>query len=184
MQLSTDENIIKTYEEYSVKLSSTKSMRISLDKVNRGEAGLSERRKRLLERVPRSGDWTKFEKNRICMKDIAYLTAKTGDEFAILNGKKEDILFHGSKCHCNFEGVLYDGLMKGKLRIYGHSHPTEMIPIPSQDDRETLRMIKQKKSYLISAVTGREVEFFDDEFNIVSDINKTERSEFGDVDIR
>ena len=44
-------------------------------------------------------------------------------------------------------------------------------------------MIKQKKSYLISAVTGREVEFFDDEFNIVSDINKTERSEFGDVDI-
>ena len=31
------------------------------------------------------------------MKDLAFLTAKTGDEFAILKGKKEDILFHGSK---------------------------------------------------------------------------------------
>ena len=42
----------------------------------------------------------------LSMKDLAYLTAKTGHEFAILRGKREDILFHGTDRRCIFEGVL------------------------------------------------------------------------------
>lgn len=165
-------------------LSSAKSMRVSLENVKLGKFGLTKHRIELLNRVPRTNDWAKFQKDTISMKDIAFLTATTGDEFAILKGKKEDILFHGSKYHCSFEGILYEMLIKRQLTIYGHSHPGELIPIPSRDDRNTLKKIKQKKSHLISAVTGKEVEFFDNEFNEIPEGNIiNERSEFGNVDI-
>lgn len=166
-----------------IKLSSAKSLRISLENVKYGTSGLNEHRNNLLNRVPETNDWAKFNKDSLTMKDIAFLTAKTGDEFAILRGKKEDILFHGSKYHCDFNGVLYDMLIKKKLEIYGHSHPTDIIPIPSRDDRKTLKIIKQKKSRLISAITGKEVEFDDNEFTIGQENITRERSEFGNVDI-
>lgn len=142
-----------------VLLSSAHSMEVSLETIKRGEAGLSARRRMLLTRVPKKNDWAKFDRDSISMKDIAYLSAKTNDEFAILRGKKEDILYHGSKYHCDIEGVLVDMLMQGKLELYGHSHPIERIPIPSDDDRNTLMLIGQKSSRIISAITGKEVTY-------------------------
>jgi len=171
------------YQDNMFKLSSAKSLTISLNNVKRGTSGLNEHRVGLLNRVPKTGDWARFNKGSLTMKDLAFLTAKTGDEFAILCGKKEDILFHGSKYHCDFEGVLYEMLVKNKLEIYGHSHPIEPIPIPSRDDRKTLQMIGQKKSRLVSATTGKEVEFGSSEFDVNQDNYIIERSGFGDVDM-
>ncbi len=170
-------------ENFQIKISSTKSMMISLEKIRLGTAGLNRHRQSLLDRVPKSNDWAKFKKDSITMKDIAYLTAKTGDEFAILKGKNEDILFHGAKYHCSFDGVLGEMLMKRQLELYGHSHPAESSPFPSNDDRATLELIGQEKSRLISAVTGRENEFSYKEFEEVKNIFKKERSKFGNVDI-
>ena len=165
-------------------LSSAKSLRVSLESVRQGISGLNEHRTGLLNRAPETNDWASFSRNSLTMKDLAYLTAKNGDEFAILRGKKEDILFHGSKYHCDFEGVLYEMLIRKKLEIYGHSHPIEVIPIPSRDDRKTLRMIGQKRSRLVSAITGKEVEFGDNEFYSIDITESTERSGFGDVDMQ
>lgn len=93
------------------------------------------------------------------MKDLAYLTAKTGDEFAILRGKTEDILFHGQSSRCAFDDVLVKLLFNKHLYIYGHSHPGEDIPVPSPQDRETLKKLGQTDSKLISARTGLEITF-------------------------
>ena len=163
-----------------IQLSSSKSLQISLEDVKRGRAGLNKRRQSLLERVPKTDDWAKFAADSISMKDSAFLTAKTGDEFAILKGKKADILFHGSKNSCLFDGVLCDMLVGGQLRLYGHSHPAERVPAASSADRNTLSLIGQKKSRIISAITGREIEFTDQEFD---DGVISERSG-DDVDIR
>lgn len=171
------------YQENMFKLSSTKSLTISLENVKRGTSGLNEHRVGLLNRVPETNDWARFNKGSLTMKDLAFLTAKTGDEFAILRGKKEDILFHGSKYHCDFEGTLYEMLIKKKLEIYGHSHPIETIPIPSRDDRKTLQIIGQKKSRLVSAITGKEVEFGSNEFDVNESEYIVERSGFGDVNM-
>ena len=76
-------------------LSSTHSMQISLEAVRSGKAGLDAHRQKMLDRVPATGDWARFELNSIELKDLAYLTAKVGDEFALLRGKHEDIFFHG-----------------------------------------------------------------------------------------
>lgn len=54
------------------------------------------------------------------------------------------------------------------------------------DNIETLQKIGQKKSRLISAVTGREIEYNNHRFGVIEEIEEVElveRSEFGNVDI-
>lgn len=79
-----------------IELQSTHSLRVSLEAVRKGEAGLDEHRAAMLRRVPEIGDWAEFPYEHLEMKDLAYLTAATGHEFAILRGKRKDILFHGT----------------------------------------------------------------------------------------
>ena len=146
----------------SMELSSSKSMQTSLAAIRDGDAGLNERRQKMLNRVPESGSFSSFSKEYIEMKDLAYLTAKTGDEFALLRGKNVDILFRGSRNHCVFDDIIEDMLIKGKVEIVGHSHPGERIPIASDDDRAALRKIGQKTSKIVSAITGICTDFTDE----------------------
>lgn len=147
-----------------MELFSTQSMRISLASIRSGSGGLDAHRQAMLNRVPHSGDWAKFSLNHLSMKDLAYLTAKTGHEFAILRGKAEDILFHGESLRCTFDDTLVEMLFSKRLFIYGHSHPGEDTPIPSPQDRETLKKIGQTDSKLISGRTGIEITFTIDLF--------------------
>lgn len=122
----------------------------------------------MLDRVPESGDWARFPYEHLNMKDLAYLTAKTGHEFAILRGKTEDILFHGESVRCTFGDILVDMLLNKHLVIYGHSHPGEVVPTPSPQDRSTLRQIGQHSSKLISGMTGQETTYSADLFDDIT----------------
>ena len=93
------------------------------------------------------------------MIDLAYLSAKTGDEFALLRGKHEDILVHGTRTRCYFTGELEERLKKHKYKLICHSHPGEETPVSSLDDRVMLRTIEQEKSCIISARTGKTTSF-------------------------
>lgn len=154
--------------QFVIELLSTQSMRVSLESIRCGNGGLDAHRQNMLNRVPETGDWAKFPYEHLKMKDLAYLTAKTGHEFAILRGKSEDILFHGESRRCVFDDVLVDMLFSKRLTIYGHSHPGENIPVPSPQDRDTLKMIGQSCSKLISGMSGQEITFSTDLFD---DIN-------------
>ena len=149
-------------DDKTIVLSSTHSTLVSLDAVKHGKAGLDKRRKGLLDRVPNQNDSAEFPVGSLEMKDLAYLTAKTGDEFAILRGKDKDILWHGTPLECDVMSKYKDDLEGHRLELVGHSHPGEPIPIPSPEDRLFLRHIGQKKSKLISGMTGYEREFTDD----------------------
>ena len=146
-------------EEKTIQLSSSKSLQTSLESVRLDLAGLNTKRKGMLERVPNSGDWSKFPKDSLTTKDIAFLSAKTNHEFAILRGKREDILFHGTHYHCEFTDILIDMLMSGKLELFAHSHVDGGNLIASKDDRDFLKAIGQKSSTVVSAYDGHEVEF-------------------------
>lgn len=136
------------------KLSSSESTRISLEAVRLGEAGLNHHRQNLLNRVPNQNDWVALRRENVTVKDIAYLSAATHDEFALLRGKSRDILFHGEKEHCYFDEELIDLLKCKKLRLVVHSHPDYNKIKPSFDDREFLRCINQRDSLIVSYITG------------------------------
>ncbi len=126
----------------SKKLSSTESTRISLEVIRLGEAGLNKHRASLLNRVSASGDWSTLQLDSVTIKDIAYLSAFTHDEFALLRGKSKDIIFHGEPSHCYFDEELIELLKSGKLRLVVHSHPDYNNIEVSQDDRDFLNYIK------------------------------------------
>lgn len=90
---------IQLYEESRnqepIRLASTKSMRTSLEAIRNGSANLNKKRAALLARVPNTGDWAATKKDSISMKDLSYLTAATGHEFALIRSKHYDFLFHG-----------------------------------------------------------------------------------------
>lgn len=94
-----------------IELQSAQSTRVSLESIRRGEGGLDEHRAAMLRRVPDVGDWASFPYEHLTMKDLAYLTAKTGHEFAILRGKHTDILFHGSGRNYTFDDDLAELLL-------------------------------------------------------------------------
>ena len=148
-----------------MELLSAQSTRISLASIRSGIGGLDAHRQTMLNRAPHPGDWAKFPLDHLSMKDLAYLTAKTGHEFAILRGKTEDILVHGEALRCSFDDILVEMLLSKRLFIYGHSHPGEDSPTPSPQDRDTLRQIGQTDSKLISARTGIEITFSKDLFS-------------------
>ncbi|MBQ8634424.1 MAG: hypothetical protein IJ420_12560 [Lachnospiraceae bacterium] len=152
--------------EEQKKLSSSASTRISLEAIRNKHAGLTQKRERILTQVPNSNDWATFSKDAIEIKDLAYLAAKTGDEFALLRGKTKDIVFHGIQYHCHIEGELLALLKAKKLRLIAHTHPDYGEIYPSNDDRDFLKYIGQKTSKIISSITGIEQTFsantFDD----------------------
>ena len=98
-----EKNIIS---EKEFTLASTKSTQVSLAGVRIGRYSLNEHRQKLLERVPYSGEYVKLEVGSLDLIDLAYLSAKTGDEFAILRSKQEDVLFHGTSMRCIFFGSV------------------------------------------------------------------------------
>ena len=143
------------YSQEKNKLSSSESTKISLDAIRKGEAGLNEKRRKLLERVPNSNEWAALELNSVTIKDIAYLSAATKHEFALLRGKSRDIIFHGVDYHCNFTDELLELLKVHKLSLIARTHPDYGNIEPSQDDREFLKHIGQKESTIISYITGK-----------------------------
>lgn len=144
----------------NIGLSSSASTRISLEAIRNGDAGLTEHRKQILARVPNSNDWASLERDSVSIKDIAYLSAATHHEFALLRGKTKDIVFHGVELHCDFTVELLELLRNGKLRLVAHSHPDYGEIIPSLDDKKFLRYIGQKESIIISYITGNEQRFY------------------------
>ena len=142
-----------------IKLSSSLSTRKSLEAIRNGEAGLTERRRNILNRVPHSNDWAAFERDSVSTRDIAYLSAATSHEFALLRGKKKDIVFHGVERHCNFNDDLLELLKVGKLRLIAHTHPDYEMIRPSSDDRSFLKYIHQDESLIVSYITGNEKKF-------------------------
>lgn len=148
-----------------IELFSTQSMRVSLASIRDGSGGLDVHRQSMLSRAPTSGSWGRFPAGHLDIKDLAYLTAKTNHEFAILRGKNEDILFHGEALRCEFDDTLANMLLDKRLSIVGHSHPGEDIPVPSPQDRGVLKQIDQHSSLLISGRTGIIITFTADMFD-------------------
>ena len=147
-------------------LSSSHSLLVSLNGVLNGTAGLDKHRQSLLDRVPNSNDWAKIEKDSVTTQDIAFLSARTKHEFAILKGKRNDILYHGASAHCIFDDDLVEMLIAGKLILYAHSHPDRENIVPSDDDRRFLKKIGQYESIIVSWITGRELSFTANKFDI------------------
>lgn len=164
-----DENAIKKDNDMrglSSPLASEESTKISLQYIREQRDGLNKHRQALLNRVPERETWAVFSLNSIEDKDLAYLSASTGDEFALLRGKNQDVLYRGNSLHCHIEKdeLLMSLLQDHKICLECHSHPDYETIIPSQDDRDFIASFGQKTSRIVSSYTGKTITFHADRF--------------------
>lgn len=142
-------------------LASSESTLRSLEFIRNGDAGLNSHRLSLLQRVSDQDSWSQVPAGAVKDIDLAYLSAYTGDEFALLCGKQEDILYHGTPAHCHIEKSEYlmTLLESHKARLEVHTHPDAGKIYASKDDREFIASIGQESSKIISSYTGQVIVF-------------------------
>jgi len=143
---------------------SPQSFRRSLKEISEGKAKLDKRRQNILSRLPNSGDYFRFERGYISTRDLAYLSAATGTEFALFRSKRKDILIKGTAQNCDIAGELQEEIFARGYEWVAHSHVDRGILKPSPQDRNTLRRLKQQTSSLVG-IDGEEIKYSQSEFN-------------------
>ncbi|MDO5594868.1 MAG: minor capsid protein [Eubacteriales bacterium] len=143
---------------------SPQSYRRSLKQIAEGRAGLSKRRKNILARIQNTGEYHRYKREEISTRDLAYLSAATGHEFALFRSKREDILIRGNSRACDIAGELGEEILNKHYKWVAHSHVDGGFLTASLADRETLRKLGQKSSIIVG-INGEETEFFQSEFD-------------------
>ena len=143
---------------------SPQSYRRSLKQIAEGKAGLSKRRKNILARIQNTGECHRYKREEISTRDLAYLSAATGHEFALFRSKREDILIRGNSRACDIAGELGEEILNKHYKWVAHSHVDGGFLTASLADRETLRKLGQKSSIIVG-INGEEREFFQSEFD-------------------
>lgn len=141
----------------------TKSYKRSLMDIASGKAGLNKKRQNILNRLPKSGAFFRYPKETLSIRDLAYLSAATDDEFALFRSKTEDIIIRGTNRSCDIVGELGEEIVSKKYEWVAHSHTDKGQLVASIADRETLKRLGQKKSIIVG-VDGEEHEFYQSPF--------------------
>lgn len=104
-------------------------------------ASLNKRQKRLLEQLPGYGDSIIIHKNDINLKDLAALTAYTGNEFAMFTQGSRRYIIRGNSVSVPVDLKIAADLAQKGWRWSVHSHPgiSRTVLAASEADRLILK---------------------------------------------
>ena len=114
---------------------------------------LNNRQQKLLGKLPEYDSRVVVPKKSVNMRDLAALTAKTGDEFAMFTKGKERLVIRGNAYMVNIgieEAMRFAG--EG-YRWSGHTHPGIDINVlmPSDGDKQILGGFEQNQSVIYNS---------------------------------
>lgn len=112
--------------------------------------GLNHRQQRILEALPNTDDRVTVRKKGVSMKDLAALTAYTGDEFAMFTKGGERLIMRGETTRVNVGVEEAERLAADGYRFSGHTHPTvdPLDLMSSKGDRAVLRIWNEDQCYI------------------------------------
>ena len=125
-----------------------------------GAMELSQRQQAILDKLPGYGSQAVVRKRDVSMLDLAALTAKTGDEFAMFTRKGNRLIVRGDASQVP---LFRSGALELNAQGYkwsGHTHPgfDAKSLVVSNGDRKILGCFAQDNSVLYNAA-GRYVVF-------------------------
>ena len=124
-----------------------------------GYGELSSRQTKILTSLPKSGRFTQLHKSHINLTDLAALTAKTGDEFALFTLGSQRIVVRGIASGLKIDEDLSHKLISQGYRWSGHTHPgfSDRVLMASGNpgDRATLQRFSQSRSVILNSM-GRQ----------------------------
>ena len=143
---------------------STASFQKSLKSILNGTGGLDKRRTSIANKLPETGSYCRLERGSISNRDMAYISASMRNELALFRSKSEDLLLRGDTRSCNPSDEIANEILSGKYEWVSHTHVDGTL-MASLADRNTLVSLKQKKSLIISAITGETQSFTQSQFD-------------------
>ena len=125
---------------------------------------LKSRQQKLLDALPGYGSRVTVGKKQVSMVDLAALTAKTGDEFAMFTRKNKRLIVRGDPIRVPITPEDASELNRKGFVWSGHTHAgTDMLSItPSDGDRAVLKCFDQEASVIYNSKGLRNV-FWKDE---------------------
>ncbi|WP_289024778.1 LysM peptidoglycan-binding domain-containing protein [uncultured Sphingomonas sp.] len=121
-----------------------------------GYGKLSGRQQRLLDQLPSELSEITLRKSAVNVTDLAALTAKTGDEFALFTRGSQRLLIRGNKTGVPLLPEEISGLSAGGYRWSAHTQPgnRDLFLDASAGDRYALQLMGQERSLILNS-TGR-----------------------------
>lgn len=118
-----------------------------------GAAQLGARQNRLLSQLGSDGARIIIPKDGISIQDIAALTAKTGDEFAIFTNGNQRMVLRGNADRIEISPQLLEQLKNEGWRWSAHSQPGNRIgdAVASAADQRVLRELGQSQSLIVNS---------------------------------
>jgi hypothetical protein len=118
-----------------------------------GTAQLGARQNRLLSQLGGDGARITVPKEGISIQDIAALTARTGDEFAIFTKGNERMVLRGNADRIEVSPQLLQQLKSEGWRWSAHSQPGNRIgdAVASASDQRVLRELGQNQSLIVNS---------------------------------
>jgi hypothetical protein len=119
--------------------------------VERRDFPLNNRQQALLNKLPEFDSRATVGKSDVSMTDLAALTAKTGDEFAMFTRKQERLIIRGDREHVAIE-LHHAAEMRVQGYIWsiwsGHTHAEVGDLVASDGDRAVLAAFEQDGSVI------------------------------------
>ncbi len=114
---------------------------------------LNSRQQALLEALPEYDSRVIVPRNKVNMKDLSALTAKTGDEFAMFTKGKSRLIIRGDTSSVNINTESAKDLAQQGYKWSGHTHPGlgQLCLTPSDGDRKILMMFEQDTSVIYNS---------------------------------
>ena len=117
------------------------------------ERPLNNRQTMLLDLLPGFDSRATVRKKDVNMRDLAALTAYTGNEYAVFTKGGERLVIRGDAYHVEITTEMADELAKAGYRWSGHTHPgiDFLSTQPSDGDYAILGSFKQYRTVIYNA---------------------------------
>ncbi|MDR2694101.1 MAG: hypothetical protein LBB74_07795 [Chitinispirillales bacterium] len=115
---------------------------------------LNDRQQALLDKLPGYDSKAEVDKSDISMMDLAALTAKTGDEFAMFTRGSKRLVVRGNDERVNINPGSAAELSAQGYKWSGHTHPGDSKTVlhSSEGDKDVLKAFKQGMSVIYNSL--------------------------------
>jgi len=115
---------------------------------------LNNRQQALLDKLPEYDSRAVVGKDDVSMNDLAALTAKTGDEFAMFTRGSERLVIRGNSMHVKIDSRSATELSAQGYKWSGHTHPGDSKTVlrSSEGDKVVLRAFNQDISAIYNSI--------------------------------
>jgi len=146
------DDVVEGGSDADLTIMSRNSSRGNPSAITHFDVELNTRQKNLLQQLPNCDSSIVVNKGDVSLNDLAALTAKTGDEFAMFTRGSQRMIICGNASAVNINGSMAQELYNAGFKWSGHTHPGSGINVTlsSPGDRYILEQFNQTRSVILN----------------------------------